>query len=108
MTSVQFATKMAAAQLRDTPFTTVKAVDLSGGNYTPAADFQVTELRCKTAGAIKVDTANSTGETILMGDYDLLPIQITKIYQTGTDAGLVTGAIVVYGFSIANDLSLPS
>ena len=106
MTPQEFAVKMASSQLRDTPYTMAVEVDLSTTDYSVPSDFQVNEIRCVTAGAIKIDTTRSTGVTIHLGAFDLLPIVITKIYKTGTDAALVTGNIVVYGFSIINDLTV--
>jgi hypothetical protein len=95
---------MAWAQLKNSPFTMCQAVDLSAVDYVPAADFAIAEIRCKTAGVVKVDTLYSTGISIILGDGDLAPLLITKIYKVGTDAALASGVLWVSGFSYANDL----
>jgi hypothetical protein len=79
------------------PYTYAVAVDVSSADQT-FDGIVVCELRCKTAGTIKVDLPTATGVSIYAGAYDIFRIRVTKVYKTGTDAGLQSGDIVVFGF----------
>jgi hypothetical protein len=78
------------------------AVVLSSTDYVPPAGdtgpkVKINQLRCTTAGLIKVDMPNATGVTIPVTTYDIVDGEFTKIYKTGTDAALWTGCITVFG-----------
>jgi hypothetical protein len=79
------------------PYSYIAAVDASAGDVS-FSGYHICELRCKTAGSVKVDTIESAGVTLLLADYDIISARITKVYQTGTDEALRSGAITVFGF----------
>jgi hypothetical protein len=80
------------------PFSYIFNVDLSSADWVCPQGIRIGELRCTTAGTIKVDTLLSTGVNLLVTDFDIETPEITKIYKTGTDAGLYTGKITVFGW----------
>jgi len=90
-------TERANVMQQQPPYEYMKNVDVSS-----AADefdgYDIFELRNKTEGAIKIDTTYATGVTWHSNDYDILRVRITKIYKTGTDAGLQTDSIQALGF----------
>ncbi len=85
------------AQKEAPPYSYVANVDCSGGDVTFSGN-HICELRCKTQGSIKVDTTESTGVTLYSAGYDIFSLRIKKVYKTGTDAGLQSNSITVFGF----------
>jgi hypothetical protein len=79
------------------PYEYAKNVNVSAANDS-FTGYDIFELRNKTEGAIKYDTPYATGVTWYANDYDVLRVRITKIYMTGTDAGLQNGSIQALGF----------
>lgn len=67
------------------PAAKAEAVDISGGNHIPT--FAVRGVVMDAVGALKVDLVESTGITFQSGMLAagiIHPLQITKVYQTGT------------------------
>lgn len=79
------------------PYSYVASVDASSADVI-FTGYRICELRCKTAGTIKLDTTESVGVSINATDYDIFSVRVKKIYMTGTDEGLRNGAITVFGF----------
>jgi hypothetical protein len=82
------------------PYNWAAAVDLSSTDYTIPAKVIVGEMRCKTSGTIKIDVPDATGISVYAADYDIFKNMVTKVYKTGTDAGLATACIVLSGWKI--------
>jgi hypothetical protein len=82
------------------PYEYMKNVNVSAADDS-LTGYDIFELRCKTEGAVKIDTKYATGVTWYANDYDILRVRVTKIYMTGTDAGLQNGSIQALGFPAA-------
>jgi hypothetical protein len=80
------------------PFSYVFSVDLSSADWVLPPRVRAGQVRCTTEGTIKVDTLLTKGVNLLVTDYDILDAEVTKIYKTGTDAGLATGCITIFGW----------
>jgi hypothetical protein len=87
------------------PFTWAANVSLAATDYTVPAGIVIGEMRTNTAGTIKIDLSSIDGLTVstINGYYTSFDIDrsnITKIWKTGTDAGLATGCITVRGWLV--------
>lgn len=67
------------------------AIDVSGGDQTLAAGCR--GLYVGGTGNIKIDMPNATGVTFAGVAAGILPVQVTKVYQTGTTA---TSVVALY------------
>jgi hypothetical protein len=93
-----FANRSAVSAAKEQPpYSYVASVDASSADVT-FAGYRICEMRCKTAGTIKLDTTESVGVSLNAADYDIFSLRIKKIYMTGTTEGIRTGAITVFGF----------
>lgn len=82
------------------PYEYMKNVNVSAADDS-LTGYDIFELRNKTKGSIKIDTKYATGVTWYANDYDILRVRVTKIYMTGTDAGLQNASIQALGFPAA-------
>jgi hypothetical protein len=81
------------------PYTAAIAVNVSGGNVSQSfAGYKIVALQSTTAGAIKIDTEDTSGVTIYLPAGYEMRIRVLEIYQTGTAAGLLSGAVTALGF----------
>lgn len=90
-------TERANVMQQQPPYEYMKNVDVSSADDT-FSGYDIFELRNKTEGAIKLDTTYATGVTWYSNGYDILRLRVTKIYKTGTDAGLQADSIQALGF----------
>lgn len=67
------------------------AVDVSGGNQTLPSGSR--GLYVGVTGNIKIDMPNATGITFSNVAVGILPVQATRVYQTGTTA---TSVLALY------------
>ena len=73
---------------------------VAGSDYSPSTNSaEAYEVRVIVAGNLKVDLPDSTGVTIPVVAGDILKMEISKIYNTGTTA---TG-ITLLGFLISRN-----
>lgn len=60
--------------------------------------YKICALQSTTAGAVKVDTPDASGVTVYLPAGPEMRISVTKIYNSGTDAGVQSGKITALGF----------
>ena len=74
-----------------------EAVSLASTDYVPTMNGGLADgVYCDTAGCIlKIDTSRVTGYTTLALQAGFNPMEVTKIYKTGST---LAGSIAAYGF----------
>jgi len=79
------------------PYTYAVAVAVGSADQT-FTGYKIVALQSTTAGIIKVDLPDASGVSISIPAGAELRGMFTKIYSSGTDAGLQTGKITALGF----------
>jgi hypothetical protein len=79
-------------------YTYVLNVNVSSANWTVPDSVVILGICVDSAGTIKIDSKESTAATLKKTTDFCYPINVTKIYMTGTDAALRNGYITVFGF----------
>ena len=81
------------------PYAWCDTVNVVDSNYTvPTAD-RVYLITCHVKGLVKFGLADRDSMSMYMDSFSMLPLNIKKIYKTGTDTALQhNGAIVLFGF----------
>jgi hypothetical protein len=79
-------------------YTYVLNVNVSAANWTVPDSVIILGICVDSAGTIKIDSKESTGAILKKTTDFCYPINVTKIYMTGTDAALRNGYITVFGF----------
>ena len=62
-----------------------EAVDISGADHTATQAARAIYIGGAGSGNLKVDTVDGSTLTLAGVTVGILPIQITKVYQSGTD-----------------------
>ena len=78
----------------------IENIDVSSVNWVAADEnVRALEIRVKTSGNVRVSMGGSLG-TLMASDYDIFQGEFESVNKIGTDAGLQTGEITVFGMRI--------
>ena len=81
------------------PYSYAVAVAVNATDQT-FAGYKIVALQSTTAGAVTVDTADATGAVIYLPAGVPMQVAVTKVYHTGTAAGIQSGCITALGFAV--------
>lgn len=79
-------------------YTFIVNVDVSSTDWTVPDSIIICGICIDDSGSVKMDLKECTGVTKVAPDYYCYPLNVTKVYKTGTDSGLRSGYITVFGF----------